>query len=728
MDKSKIFIVDDSLVKRESIKRAIISTYDVVIASSGKEALEMLEVESPDLIILDVEMPEMDGYQVIQEIQCIEALAEIPVVFLAARSDPAAELYGLSLGAMDYISFPFSPPLLLKRIELHLSLVRQKLEMAKINDNLAKLVEERTAELKESNDKLKTALDVAEIANRAKSVFIANMSHETKTPLNSIVGFSELAQHEEISDKVRGYFDNISESASWLLNITNDILDISVFELGKIVLNRVPFDFSEIFDFCQFKFNPSAKKKGIIILWDMASVARKKVIGDSARLRQVLVNLLSNAVKFTQAGTVQFSAIIKNEDSKAITIVFKVEDAGIGMSQEQMTRIFEPFAQGDDSITRKYGGAGLGLPIVKNIIELMGSKLEVESTVDAGSTFSFELTFDLAEDESNQIAVANVLQKPHFNGEVLVCEDNRMNQDVICAHLSTVGLKFVVANNGKEGVNFVAERIRNGEKLFDLIFMDIRMPIMDGLKAVIKIHELDVKTPIVALTANVMSSDLELYRLSGMSGAIGKPFTTQELWDCLATHLNVEGYTAIDHDKQLEEDDKLKKMLKLNFAKDFKNVYRDITSSVNNGDIKTAYRLSHTIKGIAGQIDETALQAAAAAVEGRLKNEEYKLDSQQLAVFETELSAALEKFAPLLVEDQAKVAVKITDVNRVQEILKKLEPLLVSKNPDCEEMLDDIRAIPGTEALVSQMEKFKFKMAINELAFVKKEWGMYSES
>ncbi|MCL2262444.1 MAG: ATP-binding protein, partial [Defluviitaleaceae bacterium] len=635
-------------------------------------------------------------------------------------------LYGLSLGAIDYITVPFSPPLLLKRLESHISLISQKRELEKLNANLSGLVEERTEELAQSNNKLRGALEAAEAANRTKSVFIANMSHETRTPLNSIIGFSELSLGEDIPEKVKGYISNISESASWLLNIINDILDISVIELGKIALIQSPFYFTEILDFCRTKTLGSIEKKGIALSWETSTVVGKKLLGDPARLRQALMNLLSNAAKFTDEGSIRFSATTRRETGTSVTILFTVQDSGIGISQTQIDKIYEPFNQEDNSSTRKFGGTGLGLSITKTILELMGGTLNVESAVGVGSTFSFELTFDLAVDSDavGKRFHAGELEKPNFKGEILVCEDNHLNQQVISEHLSRVGLKTVIANNGKEGVDIIADRIKNGKKSFDLIFMDIQMPVMDGLKAVAKIIELDIETPIVALTANVMPADLDLYKISGMSDAVGKPFTTQELWNCLVKHLKVQSYSAVDKEKQQADEEKLITQLKVNFVKDYQNAYATITDSLNSGDIKTAHRLSHTLKGLAGQMGEKSLQAAALAVESKLKNNQYLLDEDELAVFETELSATLKKLAPLLEEYNARISVKTTDKDKIQAVLSELEPMLVNRNPDCEDMLDALRSIPNTDALVSHIERFKFSPALEEFAKVKAEWGL----
>ena len=255
----------------------------------------------------------------------------------------------------------------------------------------------------------------------------------------------------------------------------------------------------------------------------------------------MFVNLLSNAVKFTDSGMIKMQASVKNINMNRVTICFEVKDNGIGMTADQMERIFEPFTQAESGTTRKFGGSGLGLSITKNIIEMMGGTLSVESTPGIGSKFSFELTFDAVElsvkgDIASQSILTNI-KKPTFEGEILVCEDNAVNQEVICEHLARVGLKAIIAQNGQIGVEMVKARAAEGKKQFDLILMDIHMPVMDGIEAAEKILALKAGIPVIAMTANVMTNDRDIYLSIGMSDCVGKPFTSQELWRCLIKYL-----------------------------------------------------------------------------------------------------------------------------------------------------------------------------------------------
>ncbi|MCL2808435.1 MAG: ATP-binding protein [Treponema sp.] len=565
----------------------------------------------------------------------------------------------------------------------------------------------------------------AEAANKTKSNFLANMSHEIRTPMNSIIGFSELAQFDEIPEKTREYLGNIQENAKWLLNIIDDILDISKIESGKIMLEHIPFDLSDIFTRCQSAISPRAEEKGITLYCYAEPSIGKKLLGDPVRLRQALMNLLSNAVKFTNTGTVKLMASFKEASETSVSIQFEIKDSGIGMNQEQIEKIFNPFVQADESITRKFGGTGLGLSITKNIIDLMGGNLTVESASGIGSKFSFEIKFDLIDDAdviSLHNSDINILEKPNFTGEVLICEDNILNQQVICDHLERVGLKTIIANNGKEGVDLVAQKLVNNEKPFDLIFMDIHMPVMDGLDAASKMSDLGIKTPIVALTANVMSNKLELYKDNGMSDCLAKPFSSQELWKCLVKFISVESYSSIDKHILSAEEEKTQQKLRINFVKENQETYNKIKEAITNLDIKLAHRIAHTLKSTAGQIGKKQLQAAAAAVELKLSRGNNQVSKEQMKTLKAELKIALDDLTPLLKKENKKEISKISDLNIILEILEKLEPLIYNNDTECLNFLDEIYSIPGADELARHIEDYNFKHAHTALQNLKKEF------
>jgi CheY-like chemotaxis protein len=399
------------------------------------------------------------------------------------------------------------------------------------------------------------------------------------------------------------------------------------------------------------------------------------------------------------------------------------------MTAEQLARIYEPFAQADTSTTRKYGGTGLGLSITKNFIELMGGMLIVESTPGIGSKFGFNLTFDTIDLAAGGVSkpeiVIDMLEKPAFEGDVLICEDNAMNQLVIRESLARVGLKAVIAENGREGVDMVCRRIERGEKPFDLIFMDIQMPIMDGLEAASIIAKLHTGTPIIAMTANIMSDEKELYRESGMPDYVSKPFTSQELWRCLMKYLNPAKRESAPKSMQFEADMDFEKTLQMLFAKNNQTKFEEIAGALESGDIKLAHRLAHTLKSNAGQLGKSSLQSIAADVERQLKGGENLVTEEQLKVLEAELRIVLDELASLLNESSPKPETTqppAIEPEKTRELFEKLEPLLKGGNPECLHFVNDLRMVPGSGRLIQQMEDFEFESAFSSFAELRKGW------
>ena len=576
--------------------------------------------------------------------------------------------------------------------------------------------EQKVLESLERERQEKIQREAAQAASNAKTTFLAKMSHEIRTPMNSIMGFTELALDHTASSQVKEYLDRIMDSTNWLLGIINDILDISEIESGRMEIKKAPFDLQNVFQRCQSAIMPHITEKGLVLKVSMEPLANKWLLGDAFKLYQTIFNLLLNAVKFTDSGTVMLSSSVIKAGARAVTIQFIVKDSGIGMDSDQIENIFDLFMQADSGTTRNHGGTGLGLPIAKNMVELMGGKLAVESEPGLGSAFSFELTFETLDafvgvpEDTGNVKV----EKPNFAGLILVCEDNPMNQHVLCEHLERVGLQAVVANNGKIGVELVQERLQKGQKPFDIIFMDMFMPVMDGVEAARRIAALDVGTPIVAITANVMRDDVDEYKKSGMD-YLSKPFSTQELWSCLLRHLTPVSVSVIDEIDQKHENDALQQDLRLRFVKDNINKYKDITESIASGDIMLAHRLAHTIKGNAGQIGKTALQSAAAEVETVLKDGLIPT-ARQIGSLGTELNIVLEELKPLLDESIARSGVESLTNEQALALFERLEPMLENINPECAFLLDEILRVPGAEELARRIEDYDFAAAAEILA------------
>ena len=563
---------------------------------------------------------------------------------------------------------------------------------------------------------MRKATEAAEEASHMKSVFLATMSHEIRTPMNVIIGFSELALDDSIPDKTKDFLEKIKISSQGLLDIINDILDVSKIEAGKIVLEKIPFDIHEVIKTCQVVISPKALEKGITLFCYTEPSIDKRLIGDPTRLRQILINLLSNAVKFTYAGTVKLLVSINDEKDDQISVHFEVKDSGIGMSKEQLDRIFDPFVQADASTTRKYGGTGLGLTIARNIIEQMGGTMKAESMLGLGSKFSFDITFD-ALDLSvapHPISTATqIFEKPFFDAEILVCEDNEMNQQVICEHLIRVGIRTTIAANGKEGIEHVDRRAAEGKRPFDLIMMDIHMPVMDGLEAAECLTESGNTTPIVALTANIMHNDINIYRDAGMPDCLPKPFSSQELWACLLKHLKPAGMDTVDEKAEKEIDNKVHRKLQKDFVADHLHSFRDILRAIDDADITLAHRLAHTLKGVAGLIKRDALKEAAHHVEKHLKEKGANVPEKMMRTLETELNKTFDELSAIPDVDENEPEIKLPFVpGQTSEFLNELKNMLEIGDSDSLLMVDGLHNVPGTAALIERIEHYDFKAAL----------------
>jgi len=595
------------------------------------------------------------------------------------------------------------------------------------------ITEEKLRAEREAQD-LAQKKEQAEETSRMKSVFLASMSHEIRTPMHGIIGFSDLALDDNISQKTRNYLSKIKTSAESLLLIINDILDVSKIEAGKIELERIPFDIADVFKLCRLIASPNAQEKGLTLFCYAEPSVGRLLLGDPTRLRQVLLNLLSNAIKFTNNGMVKLLAAITENAPDKVTMHFEIKDSGIGMTEDQIRHVFQPFAQADDSTTRKYGGTGLGLTITKSFVELMGGKLFVESSYGVGSKFSFDLTFDTIDSASapSKIDISiNRNEKPVFDGEILICEDNDLNKIVISDHLSKVGLKSIIAENGKIGVDLVNKRIKNGEKPFDLIFMDIHMPEMDGLEAAKKIIGLGSRVPIIALTANIMANDRDTYLASGMVDCLPKPFIVQELWTCLLKYLTPISMQAANNDIEYFEEEDQRMEIIATFIKSNQDTYRKISDALENGDLILSHRLAHTLKSVAALIGMNKLSEAAKNLEQSINLGKTDQLHEQMKELENELNTALSDLSSMLEtylnNEKKAVNIQIND-KETYDLLELLKSLLEADNIDSVNLVKKLKNVPGTENLIEQVENLQFKNARETLAAVMRQFTTYGES
>jgi signal transduction histidine kinase/HPt (histidine-containing phosphotransfer) domain-containing protein len=813
---STVLVVDDDPDIRHEFASALVDQgYTVKTASDGSEALLCVQLHAPDLILLDVSMPLMSGYEVCRILKANTLTENIPIIFISANDGIQDKLQAFAIGGSDYITKPPQLAEVFARVHLHLALRHLQTNLAQKNHELSQAVFDRIRMLQRTNlllhaqkeaaidgifavdeqgriasfnrrfcemwnisddlllgkavdsefndgsplgtfliksalpsvlanllettyddpdvvrrgeivygdrvfdyytspvsseqnkffgliwcfrdisakkqtelrqmqlmEDLRKAKEEAEEAVRTKAAFLAMMSHEIRTPINGVIGMTQLLAGTDVNPEQAKYIRTIQVSGEMLLSVINDILDFSKIESGKLELENAPLDVRavvrDIYDVQLAK----AKEKKLKFEVSMNSHVPPFIIGDVTRIRQILLNLVSNALKFTDTGAVRIGVRLAGDEvplaDRPFQLLFSVSDTGIGISDEQMQRLFQPFSQASASTSRKYGGTGLGLVICKKLVETMGGNIQAESKADQGSIFSFTITTQIAR-EQPVYTLQDALDKGNemvgrlgdrLPLKILIAEDNLINQELAMAMLIKMGYQPDVVDNGLA----VLEALQ--VEHYDLLLLDVQMPEMDGLETADYLvnhwHELHTgyeRPTIVAMTASAMQGDREMCLRAGMDDYISKPIMmdslqrTIEKWAVSniseevaderivvkvekAQNSSVIDRAAIRNLEQINPK-LIGRMIHLFTAEEAPALLQNLRQAIANHDSKEVSYNAHTLKGSSNILGAKALGKLCLEVELKGKNGDNEGLSELFTEIEHQYELACQELATL---------------------------------------------------------------------------------
>ena len=596
-----------------------------------------------------------------------------------------------------------------------------------------------------TTERLRKVSADAKTANRAKSEFLARMSHELRTPMNAVIGTTHLLRKTNLTATQAHYVSMNQTAAKSLLGIIDDILDLSKLEARKIRIESIEFTLSDLLQELDQRFHEQIKRKGITYKVNVAANVPQHLVGDPLRLRQILTNLLSNAIKFSDSGTVELEVTTLDRTVSASTLNFCVTDQGIGISEEQRATLFHPFKQGDGSITRKYGGSGLGLSISKNLVDLLRGSISAESTLGEGSRFCVRLQFGIAQGMpvSTKPLDTDITDHPSdLKGiHLLVVEDNEINQEIIAELLQEVGATVSLAGNGQTGI----------EKLSDptirLALVDIELPDIDGFSLARKMrHALEAtgrRLPIVAVTAHALDEHRSRALAAGMDAFLSKPIEPKALYQTI--HRLLGSAPSLETDPSLQSSPKPNSETKnadattlprfdlvearkrvgqstefhARLTNKFRLNYRDAVGRISQlakaGRQEEARRLAHSVKGVSGNLGMVSVSRVAAQIEQQLKSNPASTDSESIADLLTKLQAALvEVFAKLPSKASPTPSAKVAPPDRlpIAEKAEELDQHLKRGRPiPAKKCLTDMLANPEFESYRPTLQQIEESLA-----------------
>ncbi len=581
-----VLVVDDHPVNLRLLSTILGKAgYAVITGENSAEALGKIEHDSPDIILLDVMMPGMNGFSLCRKLKKDPKHCDIPVIFLTSLSQKEHIVEGFHAGGNDYIIKPFNQQELLARVRNHLHLYDTLLE----NKRLIKLSED---------------------ASRSKTEFLASMSHEIRTPLNSIIGMAEVLTDTPLTVEQKNYVRIFRSAGESLLEIINDILDLSKIEAGQTELEAIDFHLQSLLDSVVSILSVRAAEQNSPLSIHIHPDVPQGLRGDPTRLRQILINIVGNGLKFTENGSVKISVRLDTEQK----LLFSIKDTGIGIPREKQQLIFESFTQADSLTTRKYGGTGLGLTICSKLCKMMGGNIWLESAPGKGSTFFFNCRFQpasrvpLPAPEQTSYSDRCKVLKP---ARILLVDDNEDNRNLLYLYLRNTPFTLETAENGAEAVTMFKR------SPFDMVFMDIEMPVMDGYEATQKLRQWEKEqhletTPIIALTAHAFVRFRKKCMEAGCSDYLTKPIRRATLIHTISAHLrhdrktftqknpHRDSHNKLDHvtktQPQVSLDPKIKKLIP-RFLDNKRKDALELARTLNSGDMEALQKLSHTVKG-----------------------------------------------------------------------------------------------------------------------------------
>ena len=568
----RILIAEDSPTQAQRLQYILQQQgYDIAMAANGRIALELVEKFKPILIISDVNMPEIDGYELARRVKAHPDSHNIPVILVTTMSDPQDVILGLECGADTFVLKPYDEQYLLGRVryvlanlEMHRDhdvgmgveiyfhnrkhfITADRLQILNLLLSTYDAAMQSNKELKHSKETLEKRSAEVDAANRAKSIFLATMSHEIRTPMNGVLGMLELLSLTKLDAEQRKSLGIVRESGKSLLRIIDDILDFSKIEAGKLDINPEVASLNEVVQSVQNIYSGVASSKGLLIRRSVDPQISPAVLVDSMRLRQILNNFVSNAIKFTpKGGSIEIIAELIERADGEDRVRFAVKDTGIGISTLNQQRLFQPFSQADGDTARRFGGTGLGLTICRRLADLMGGAVEIVSELGKGTTINLTVSLPIADAKDLPVVdVDSTLKLMHSTTRmrrmapsaevaeaertlVLLVDDHPTNRVVLSSQVRTLGYAVQSAADGNEAL----ELWKSGR--FSLVITDCNMPEMDGYELARSIRGLETgsasnRTPIIACTANAMDGEAEICFAAGMDDYLVKPVELSEL-------------------------------------------------------------------------------------------------------------------------------------------------------------------------------------------------------